>query len=66
MEFYDWRENTESNYEDLDNETYTTTLFGQKAIEILDEIGDNDDDTPFTLTVAFEAPHSPTHWAPNF
>ena len=62
--FYDWRENTDLLVDTDDN--YTTTAFGEKALEIIRNIGDTNDDTPFTMIVSFEAPHGPTHDAPGF
>ena len=60
---YDWRENKDVLWNCSDN--YTTSAFGDEAIDIIQSISANNDDTPFTLTVAFEAPHGPIHWAPQ-
>jgi len=60
---YDWRKDREA---DIDtNDTYTTTAFGENALKIINDIGTNNDDTPFTIIVSFESPHSPTHFAPD-
>ena len=59
----DWRENEEILLNSTDY--YTTEAFGEKAIEILEDISYNNDDTPFTMMLAWEAPHTPLHWAPD-
>ena len=61
---FDWRENTDIYLNTTDN--YTTTAFGEKAVEIIQNISARNDDTPFTLIVSFESPHGPIHWAPDF
>ena len=62
--FYDWRENTDILFDTNDN--YTTTAFGESALNIIKNIGDTNDDTPFSLIVSFEAPHGPVHYPPGF
>ena len=56
--------NTDVDFDTEDN--YTTSAFGEAALGIIKNIGDTNDDTPFSLIVSFEAPHGPVHYPPGF
>ena len=46
-------------------ELYSTDVFADHAIEILKEIAMNNEQLPFTLSISFNAPHSPVHEPPH-
>lgn len=62
---YDWRENTDPLLPEDTDDNYTTTAFAEAALGIIKDIGDNDDDTPFSMILSFETPHGPVHNAPE-
>ena len=60
----DWHENWTPRPPDS-TEKYTTDVFADKAIEIINSKAAINDDTPFTITISFNAPHIPVHLPPH-
>eukprot|EP01084_Bolivina_argentea_P089468 161443_1 len=64
----DWNENTNAVDPNPITDTYATKSIGEKAVNIIQNIANPNNPSytaPFTLTVAFNAPHSPIDWAPQ-
>ena len=55
----DFHDNYNQTYPEQDD--YATDIWADESIDILKSKALNNDDTPFTLTIAFNAPHSPFH-----